>query len=307
MKYIFIALSFGIIVGYLLSCFVNLLSVQKSLMSFLPLEGKRVRVLCWVMTGPTNHYRKAVHIKSTWGEHCNTLLFMSSEEDKDLGAVALNVSEGRENLWAKTKESFRYVYEHHRHEADWFLKADDDSFVVVENLRNMLQPYDTKEPIFFGHRFKALGGYMAGGPGYVLSQGALEKFVTLGLKDPTLCKAENGGPEDVNMGRCMSKLNVTAGDSRDELGLKRFFPFEPKHHLFPQKGKKDWAYFVYTKYPEGNGTSCCSDSAISFHYISPQMMYVLYYLIYHLRPLETMGATLSNVIKDKPLGNYTFN
>lgn len=42
-----------------------------------------VRVLCWIMTNPSNHKERALHIKRTWGKRCNILLLMSSEEGED--------------------------------------------------------------------------------------------------------------------------------------------------------------------------------------------------------------------------------
>jgi hypothetical protein len=47
--------------------------------------------------------------------------------DTSLPTVKLPVKEGRDYLWSKTKEAFKYVYEHHFEEADWFFKADDDT------------------------------------------------------------------------------------------------------------------------------------------------------------------------------------
>ena len=146
----FLTLIFGTFIGYFLSVLLsqspyqNLISqtekssiesMEDSSTTIKVLEDfsvsqkltSEVRVLCWIMTNPKNHKTKAIHVKRTWGKRCNKILFMSTQNDTELETIALPVGEGRDNLWAKTKEAFKYIYKHHFNDADWFLKADDDT------------------------------------------------------------------------------------------------------------------------------------------------------------------------------------
>ncbi|EDV90270.1 GH23497 [Drosophila grimshawi] len=207
-------------------------------------------ILCWIMTNPANHQTKARHVKRTWGKRCNKLIFMSSAKDEELDAVALPIGEGLDNLWGKTKEAFEYIYEHHMNDADWFLKADDDTYMIVENLRYMLYPYNPNTPVYFGCKFKphVKQGYMSGGAGYVLSREAVRRFVVEAIPNPKLCKKENTGEEDTQIGECLENVKVLAGDSRDANGRGRFFPFVPEHHLIPSFMDKEFWYWEYIYY-----------------------------------------------------------
>lgn len=260
---------------------------------------QEVRVLCWILTTPNQHRTRAIHVKRTWGKRCNRILFMSSRHDKSIDSIALNVSsDSVGNTWAKTKRAFQYIYQHHRNDADWFLKADDDTYVVLENLRNFLYAYSTNDPVYFGYKMNrpdaVRHGYNAGGAGYVLSREALRRFGEAShMGSPSIitndslsnCHLDSDrGVEDIEMGKCMEALGVVAGDTRDEMKRGRFFLNTPEWHLIPGKIDLSNWYWKNMWYPANEGLHCCSDNAISFHRLRPEQMYSFDYLIYHLRP-----------------------
>lgn len=209
-------------------------------------SSNTVRVLCWIMTGPNNLESRTKHIRETWGKRCNKVLYMSSVKT-DFPTVELNVSEGRDNLYWKTIRAFQYIHQHHLDEADWFLKADDDTFVVVENLRYVLSKYDPEKPWYVGRRFTPFisQGYMSGGAGYVLSKEALRRFIK-GF-DTGQC-THFSTIEDMALGKCMETMKVELADSRDVKGRQTFHSYPPGYYLIRQLPRPRPWYLIYEHY-----------------------------------------------------------
>ncbi|KAK7110596.1 hypothetical protein V1264_014440 [Littorina saxatilis] len=240
------------------------------------------------MTGPKNLQSKASVVRDTWGRRANKLLFFSSVTNKRFPTIGLNTTEGRAHLTAKTMQAFRYIYRHHFDDADWFMKTDDDTYVIMENLRHFLSQQNTSEPVFFGYRFRhwVTQGYYSGGAGYVLSREALRRFGRNGT-DPKLCQ-QDGGSEDHQFGKCMQSLGVRTSNSTDSEGHTLFHPLSPETHFFgfyPQ-----WMYTYAFRYPR-KGFEGISKHAITFHYVSPEKMRMLELYLYHIRPFAKGSDT----------------
>lgn len=46
-----------------------------------------------------------------------------------------------------------YVYKHHLNDFDWILKTNDNTYMVMENLRWLLYQYEPDWPLIIGQRY----------------------------------------------------------------------------------------------------------------------------------------------------------
>ncbi|XP_043662575.1 glycoprotein-N-acetylgalactosamine 3-beta-galactosyltransferase 1 [Drosophila teissieri] len=252
---------------------------------------RSVRIICLVLTWPMKYMSGARAVSETWGRHCNRVVYYGSSTVttvSGLEIVGLNATDTRSKLWGKTKAAFRHAYRNYGHEADWFYKADDDTYAIMENMRKLLKPYSPDKPIYFGSPFK-LGStlYMSGGAGYVLSKKAAE-LLNLGAAEH--CLPGDEGTEDYVMGQCLRQLDVQAGDSRDLLGRQRFFSLSLEHFLIPNRDEEGFWLQDYLYQTSGTGMECCSTYSISIHNVSPYEMHFLDTILYKRRPYGLLAG-----------------
>ncbi|CAH8477816.1 unnamed protein product [Schistosoma mattheei] len=255
-----------------------------------------IRILCYINTMPKTHRTKAIYVKNSWAN--------------ELPTIKLNLSypESRQHLWSKMRAILRYVYQY-RNDYDYFLKADDDTFVIMENLRSILHQHNPKDPFMIGYNFPYLtkNGYFSGGAGYVLSQEALKRIVEQAIDKHPSCPTYDEDKEDVKLSMCGQPVGVKLYHMVD---LNGTFPFtwrreQRNYYLFQWRSLEgEFLSLVYPKKHAKNSKSpattsktadhlhdpsdLLSDHLISLHYIQPFYMYLLEFVLYHLRPIQEM-------------------
>lgn len=274
---------------------------EKTLTNFLESENKCAyskkgpRILCTIFTYKKNFDLKAKYVEQTWGKRCDKLIFVSGYLNKTeqkayshMDIVYLNVTDtSRLSLTPKTIQTLIFANKHLINEFDWILKADDDTYIIMENLKRFLFNKCTTDMNYYGFQYKPLKpdtfthDFNSGGAGYVISKNVVKMFSEKYSKDERFCRNITGS-EDVDIAKCLKEINVLPGNTRDKFGLERFHPlsYESMWNISPQKRT-----YNHSKFPLKKKEDCCSKSSISFHYTSGQKALQLEFLLYKLRPM----------------------
>lgn len=148
------------------------------------------------------------------------------------------------NLWQKFRSTISYVYDNYYNKYDWFFMGDDDTFVIVENMRLYLESEEirlasngghflpignetSQTPLLLGRRFAFKGDrtdiFPSGGAGFVLNKAALKALVVYAIEQ--FEPHAQVFTDDWYLGRSLGELGIVMYDTQDDNGGERFMPF----------------------------------------------------------------------------------
>ena len=207
--------------------------------NYLPTPVKsleRKKLLIAVVTTERYLLTRTLAIEQTWAKDLtvNSHLYFFVGEDCNISNPKLKhlpiikIKDVRDNVYPPQKKVFavlEHIHQRFGSKYKWFLRADDDVYVRVQELENLLDQLDWTKKVYMGHpgfgkaedrrRLKLLPheNYCMGGPGVVLSApalGALEVHLSRCLKAVETYNSRVGKNlgwynEDVELGRCVSR------------------------------------------------------------------------------------------------------
>lgn len=201
---------------------------------------KDVRILCLILTTERFFETRVRILNATWVRRCNDYYFIVNSNNTSIPhTIVTNKADNRENLIFKVHNAFLFAHNNLIDTFDWVLKADDDTYMIMENLRFLLSSYNPKEPSYMGFHFNMYlkdYGYMSGGAGYVISNSGLRRLVEFGLNVPGACAQTNSYlftevSEDFEMGKCLKTAGVKVMNSLDARNRETFHPYPLFQHL----------------------------------------------------------------------------
>ncbi|KAL7525118.1 hypothetical protein ACHAWF_002885, partial [Thalassiosira exigua] len=258
-----------------------------------PPPRKRRRVLCAAMTGTSDYDRnRHVKIAESWGADCDGLVFLGWKANVTIASSvpravhAQIVTRGEDTHDAVGRKEFRtwrYLYERFGDEYDFFLKADTDTFVLVDHYRTFVERLDPDVPHYFGKQltmYRDRTRHFVAGSSVSLSRAALARFGRAAAGEATdkdgrpfeECAEPHwkgrGHAGDVALSDCLWELGIYSMNTRDEQNRERFMNISPGTFAEGNGQIRGWWYEDMSFNVEG-GAGCCAPDAIAWHPVNP--------------------------------------
>jgi hypothetical protein len=160
-------------------------------------------------------YKERYHnIKDTWGKD-KDLLFYGDYEDIDKGIIKVSENKSYRSNEEKHINVLKYFNENTNYNYEWFFFCDDDTFVNVNKLEELLHSFNINQIHGQILRTSEVNGvkitppileYHSGGAGYLIHNSLL-KIISKEIK------FLNTGYSDVTLGICLRDLNIPISNS----------------------------------------------------------------------------------------------
>ena len=157
------------------------------------------------------------------------------KDDPAMPFVYLNITDVYERITEKHLATIKHANDNLINEFDWFFYANDDTYVIMENLRYFLADKCPDEKALYGKvmKYNAEGfsmfrngdnrkGFIQGGSGWLASRESIRLFAKSMKEDSNFCVMKRGQWEDQEISDCYRKINVYPGESRDSQVRERF-------------------------------------------------------------------------------------
>jgi glycoprotein-N-acetylgalactosamine 3-beta-galactosyltransferase len=301
-------------------CHDPAISFLKVLADDPPPQSQRLRpkILCLILTQESSHATRLDAILETWGQKCDRIVAASDKDDPSRHAYHIQSETGYWGIWDKLMQSLRMIVLEQQLEFDWILKADDDTYVIMENLRSFLSNTSSSNikddvPLIYGRtmpwprlvELKTFGGwfetpndkafrdrfyakfpdkkqrlvYAHGGPGYVMNSMYVQALIRAYFHSPSVDAVHGRVSEDLaNAVTMLYNFNVTPQTTMDLVEQK-----ERSHPESPRTmyDNPKWLPWVQENIQNrGDGPACCSSSSISYHHVNHREMRLLHYQLY---------------------------
>uniref|UniRef100_A0A1I8FRQ9 Hexosyltransferase n=1 Tax=Macrostomum lignano TaxID=282301 RepID=A0A1I8FRQ9_9PLAT len=234
--------------------------------------------------------------------------------------IDLNLTDAYNNLWQKAWMSFDWAERWlNLDQFDFVLKADDDTFVVVENLRLLLARWIPDSPSIWAGGFSTIAtrsratcpaGWLRLVQSCCPTVSGQSRAISFNTQRVRPAGAHCGGLED---GTCLSSLGVKFVDSRDVGGLDRFHPINVEYMIgWGPAEMPPWMWKInYYKF-RACLEKCVSSVAATFHYTDN--LYLMEFLLYGRQAMPAMrpnqqpqaASTASSAPGSGPDGSQEF-